>query len=184
MEANLIDLLIFIGDNINKDILIKCINKLIKPKSVPTPPILRTDLIEIQGDLFTSSDPTSSLAHCVAKDFGMGKGIAVYFKKKYGGLSELKAQNPDVGSMAVLETPNNKFVYYLVTKLRSSGYPTIDNLIKSLTEMRNHAVKHGVKMISMPRIGSGLDKLDWNLVKNAINCVFKGTEIKIRIYYL
>ena len=30
--------------------------------------------------------------HCVSEDLRMGKGIAVLFKKKFGGVEELQAQ--------------------------------------------------------------------------------------------
>lgn len=46
---------------------------------------------EVRGDLF-SSPKTASLAHCVSEDLRMGKGIAVAFKKTFGGVEELKQQ--------------------------------------------------------------------------------------------
>lgn len=47
---------------------------------------------EVCGDLFTC--PASySMAHCVSEDMAMGKGIAVLFKKKFGGVDQLKAQS-------------------------------------------------------------------------------------------
>ena len=46
---------------------------------------------EVRGDLFSCPD-TASLAHCVSEDMHMGKGIAVLFKKKFGGVPELKSQ--------------------------------------------------------------------------------------------
>ena len=46
---------------------------------------------EKPGDLF-SCDPHASLAHCISADIAMGKGIAVLFKKKFGGVDELKRQ--------------------------------------------------------------------------------------------
>ncbi len=113
----------------------------------------------------------------------MGKGIATLFKKKYGGIDELKKQNIQIGSVGVLER-NGRYIYYLVTKSRSSGYPTLNDLKASLIEMKDHALKYEVKMISMPKIGAGLDKLDWNKVKETIIDVFNGTEIKIRIYWI
>ena len=48
-------------------------------------------LNEVYGDLFGCAE-TDSLAHCVSKDMRMGKGIAVLFKKKFGGMDELKKQ--------------------------------------------------------------------------------------------
>ena len=49
-------------------------------------------LLHKTGDLFSSPD-TDSLAHCVSQDLGMGKGIAVLFKKTFGGVEELKSQS-------------------------------------------------------------------------------------------
>ena len=36
----------------------------------------------------------------------------------------------------------------------------------------------------MPRIGCGLDKLNWKNVKNMIKEIFKDTDIAIEVYYL
>lgn len=47
---------------------------------------------EVRGDLF-SCPKTASLAHCVSSDLRMGKGIAVAFKKTFGGVEELKQQS-------------------------------------------------------------------------------------------
>ena len=46
---------------------------------------------EVRGDLF-SCPATASLAHCVSEDMAMGKGIATVFKKRFGGVRELKEQ--------------------------------------------------------------------------------------------
>jgi O-acetyl-ADP-ribose deacetylase (regulator of RNase III) len=176
-NKHLLDILTYIGSHIDKNILITCASILIFKEILN-----KIDFKEINDDLF-NSDKSSSLAHCVAKDLGMGKGIATLFKKKYGGVNELKSQKLEVGNVGILER-DGRYIYYLITKLRSSGYPIIHDLKLSLIEMKKHAINHGVKMISMPRIGSGLDSLDWNQVKETIIEVFNNTEIKIRVYYL
>lgn len=51
----------------------------------------RLKFSEIKGDLFTCPS-TASLAHCVSEDMAMGKGVAVLFKKEFGGVGELRAQ--------------------------------------------------------------------------------------------
>ncbi len=178
-----LDILTYIGVTVDKNILIACASRLIFKEKIAQEVDAFQVIKEIHGDLFTTSDPTSSLAHCVAKDLGMGKGIAIFFKKKYGGVDELRSQDPQIGSVGILER-NGIYIYYLVTKSRSSGYPTLSDLKKSLISMKNHAVRHGVKIISMPRIGSGLDRLDWADVKQTIFDVFNGTGIKIRIYWI
>nr|KAF6506955.1 O-acyl-ADP-ribose deacylase 1 [Rousettus aegyptiacus] len=46
----------------------------------------------VKGDLFTCPK-TDSLAHCISEDCRMGAGIAVLFKKKFGGVQELLNQH-------------------------------------------------------------------------------------------
>ena len=46
---------------------------------------------EIKGDLF-SCEKDTSLAHCISADVHMGKGIAVTFKKMFGGVDDLRSQ--------------------------------------------------------------------------------------------
>ncbi len=48
-------------------------------------------LKEIEGDLF-NCPATDALAHCISEDCRMGKGIAVFFKHKFGGVDELMKQ--------------------------------------------------------------------------------------------
>ena len=36
----------------------------------------------------------------------------------------------------------------------------------------------------MPKIGCGLDRLDWELVKQIIEKIFKETDIEIKIFYI
>ena len=49
-------------------------------------------LTEKKGDLFKDSEESAALAHCISEDCRMGKGIAVLFKNKFGGVSELLKQ--------------------------------------------------------------------------------------------
>lgn len=46
----------------------------------------------VKGDLF-SCPSTDALAHCISEDCRMGAGIAVLFKKKFGGVQELLDQS-------------------------------------------------------------------------------------------
>ena len=46
---------------------------------------------EVKSDLFTFP-ATASLAHSESEDLRMGKGIAKKFKKKFGGVAELRMQ--------------------------------------------------------------------------------------------
>merc|ERR1719295_1017237 len=136
----------------------------------------------IKGDLFTSPQSVS-LCHCVSRCLGMGKGIAVLFKRKFKGVDTLRKQNVQVGGVGVLPR-QNRYVYYLITKERYFHKPTYDTLTASLETMRNHAVVNEVKHIAMPKIGCGLDRLQWNRVESIIKRVFRGTNIRVSVYEL
>jgi hypothetical protein len=50
--------------------------------------------------------------------------------------------------------------------------------------MRDWTEELHIKKLAMPRIGCGLDKLDWNTVEEIIEEVFEGADIEIVIYKL
>ena len=74
--------------------------------------------------------------------------------------------------------------YFKVTKERCFNKPTYDTLRSSLVAMRDHCVSQGVTSVSMPRIGCGLDGLQWPKVKNVIGHVFQDTNINVTVYTL
>jgi len=121
---------------------------------------------EEYGDLFELSD-NISLAHCVAADFGMGAGIAKIFLQKFGSKLELRTRNIQVGESTCLKR-GDRFIYYLVTKKLSWGKPTYQTLESSLISMFQHLNENGVTTIGIPKIGCGLDGLDWQIVRDLI----------------
>ncbi|XP_004546332.1 ADP-ribose glycohydrolase OARD1 [Maylandia zebra] len=136
----------------------------------------------VTGDLF-SCPAREALAHCISEDIRMGAGIAVEFRKRFQGVTELKEQKKVTGQCAVLKS-DGRFVYYLITKKKASQKPTYDSLRQSLEDMRSHCLKNQVSRISMPRIGCGLDRLKWTSVSEILDQVFKHTDISITVYSL
>ncbi|KAH8364057.1 hypothetical protein KR084_002024, partial [Drosophila pseudotakahashii] len=128
------------------------------------------NLSEVDGDLF-SAPKTYSLAHCVGADLAMGAGIAVQFKKVYGKVDELRAQNASSGEVAVLKD-DQRYIYYLVTKPQSWGKPTYESLQASLEQMREHMRKNNVDKLAIPKIGCGIDGLEWEKVSGVLEYVF------------
>ncbi|XP_078276718.1 ADP-ribose glycohydrolase OARD1 isoform X2 [Rhinoraja longicauda] len=134
------------------------------------------------GDLF-ECPAEESLAHCISEDCRMGKGIAVLFKKQFGSVTTLQDQKKKTGEVAVLKR-NQRYIYYLITKKKAFQKPTYESLQSSLEAMKKHCISNGVTSISMPRIGCGLDKLNWAAVAVRIQDVFKDTDIAITVYSL
>ncbi|XP_039439698.1 ADP-ribose glycohydrolase OARD1-like isoform X1 [Culex pipiens pallens] len=136
---------------------------------------------ELDGDLF-AAPKDHSLAHCVASDLKMGAGIAVRFKQLFKGVDELRAQSVGVGGVAVLKD-GGRFVYYLITKEGSYDKPTYGDLTRSLEAMRKHMLENGAKKLAIPRIGCGIDGLEWPKVKGILNTTFgTGDGFEVVVY--
>ncbi|KAH8302191.1 hypothetical protein KR044_003778, partial [Drosophila immigrans] len=133
-------------------------------------------LTEIDGDLF-SAPKTHSLAHCVGADLAMGAGIAVKFKEVYGKVEELRAQQVTSGGVATLKDAQRD-IYYLVTKPQSWGKPTYASLQSSLEQMREHMVKNEIDKLAIPRIGCGIDGLEWDKVSALLEQVFGQEQVE------
>jgi hypothetical protein len=54
----------------------------------------------------------------------------------------------------------------------------------SLTAMKSHAIENSVTRIAMPKVGCGLDRLDWSRVFPMIREIFADSKIEVDIYYL
>ena len=141
----------------------------------------RLNIVEERvGDLF-SAPSNMSLAHCISQDCVMGKGIAKQFSERFGRVNEIKEQCVKVGGVAILKD-KERFIYNLVTKHKYYEKPTMTDLRNSLLEMRKHMKEKGVESVGMPRIGCGLDLLDWGQVKRLLEEVFQDSSINIVIF--
>ena len=152
----------------------------IKPTAKPFMPKKGFIFEEKPGSVF-NCDPRDSMAHCVSADFAMSRGIAVQFKNTFQKVQHLKNQGKGVGEVAILEW-DGTFIYYLVTKERFYEKPTHDSLRQALEEMCIHMVQHGVHTVAMPRLGTGLDRLNWKDVSRILCEVFQNTCITIKVY--
>ncbi|KAJ8949444.1 hypothetical protein NQ318_007545 [Aromia moschata] len=103
------------------------------------------------------------LAHCVAADLRMSRGIALTFKKAFGQLEELRRQRPDVGrvlQITAAKQEKERSVFYLVTKQLSHHKPTYQTVWDTLVELRDMLLSQNISSLAIPKIASGLDGLD------------------------
>ena len=89
-----------------------------------------------------------------------------------------------VGEVAAVRHGSDRFVYNLVTKPKYSDKPTYETLRRSLEAMRSHAAQNSVKEIAMPKIGCGLDGLQWNAVRTLVKNVFLNEDVRLTVYTL
>ncbi len=75
-------------------------------------------------------------------------------------------------------------MYYLITKPRYFNKPALADVKRSCVWMRDHAIANAVTHIAMPRIGCGLDGLQWADVRAMLVDVFAETSVRLSVYRL
>ncbi|KAJ8947791.1 hypothetical protein NQ318_019463 [Aromia moschata] len=124
------------------------------------------------------------LAHCVAEDLRMSRGIALTFKKAFGQLEELRRQRPGVGrvlQITAAEQEKERSVFYLVTKQLSHHKPTYQTVWDTLVELRDVLLSQSISSLAIPKIASGLDGLDWRVIRSMLEVLFRFTGIEILV---
>lgn len=163
---------------------------------------------EQQGDLFSVNDnhqPNSyCLAHCISADLAMCGGIAVGFNHHFDMRDKLKERYAyynlvrDFQRSGAMVLPVdvkedwltgqlvNTTVYNLVTKAYVYDKPTYDSITAAIQRLKNCMVRDGKTKLAIPKLGCGIDGLDWERVKTIIQSTFADTHINIvvRVVYM
>lgn len=160
---------------------------------------------ETSGDLFDlysvelypdTSPKDYCLAHCISSDIGMFGGIARLFVDRMDMKSKiikfLGDQQPPVkdkyGESPYINLVGKSIlidnVYNLITKPTVSSLPTMESLLHSLNHMKNSMLASNQKYLAIPKIGCGIDRLEWEEVSEMIRVVFAHTGIHIVVVTL
>ena len=127
------------------------------------------------------------LAHCISGDYALGAGIAAQFVEVYNMRYKLFRQYPipdgmkfdNVGKALLVDN-----VFNLVTKARCFHKPTYDTLYETLVDMKDQCEDLDITKLAIPYIGCGLDRLNWDEVKDIIEDVFDDTDMEILVCVL
>lgn len=130
-------------------------------------------------DLFTMPQGYY-LAHCISADFALGAGIAKTFDEVYNMRFKLfrNYDNYEYNGGDALPIDN---VFNLVTKRKCWHKPTYESLRESLEMMKEQMDFLGATKLAMPKIASGLDRLEWDHVYDIICEVFEDMDVEIVI---
>ena len=142
---------------------------------------------EKEQDIFELSNKDNYyFVQCISSDFKMGKGIALEFNRVFNCKNELvkEFKNFKWENTGRCIKAKNSIVFHLITKNRYWDKPTYRTLKESLMELKTLCIEQNIKKLVMPKIGCGLDKLQWNTVKENIIKIFNDTDIEILICYL
>ena len=132
------------------------------------------ELIHKNGNLFESKE---SLAHCISSDFGISLGFTRIFKREFPYNFPESTNSP-----LFVQENDDRFICHLVTKKRFLQKPTYDSLRQSLEAMTNHANKHKITQMFIPKAGCGLDWFEWNKVERLIKEICAQSKLTIILY--
>lgn len=139
-------------------------------------------MIEVVGDILSAPD-NIPIAHCISSDLRLGAGVALAIEKSFGCKKDLfeLTKNTKVVVPSLLRTGR---VFHLVTKDLFWHKPTykslfycIDLLIKEIEKTSEY------KFVAIPKIGCGLDKLDWSIVRDRLEKRSLGRKFKFVVYH-
>ena len=123
-----------------------------------------------------------ALAHCISSDAIMAAGVAEIFTEKYPENTSFCRQcKAPVGTAIHFIVNNGTDVYNLVTKRYFKGKPTYTSLSHSLLDLKCKMEENEHTHLAIPRIGCGLDRLQWDLVQRIIWEIFKETEVELLV---
>ena len=143
-------------------------------KEIPRVATVINNYQEVIGNVFDSKD---SIARCVSADFKISAGVARHFKRKFPTKYLSNLDQTPFSPQWLPET--RRYLYHLVTKQNYFNKPTYSTLRASLERMRTHAENNGISRISMPCIGTRLDRLDWDKVKLLIQETFRTSPVQV-----
>ena len=78
----------------------------------------------------------------------------------------------------------NRYIYNLVTKIKFSEKPNLPTLSLTPEEMKSHARLYGISTIAIPKIGCGLDQMNWQEVVKLLRDIFACSKFRIVVYTL
>ena len=144
-------------------------------------------LIEKRMNLF-DLPAEYTLVHCISNDCAMGAGIALKFDKEFPNMKRRLIETIAAKRLrypfSIMYVEAEQRVINMVTKEKYWNKPTYNDFLHSLLDVVQLCEKYNIKKLGMPKIGCGLDKLQWEKVKEMIEDNFKDLDIEIVVCYL
>ena len=128
----------------------------------------------------------NSIGHCISADAKMSKRFAEFLSHKIPGLRPTckKAKLLMGQVFPFWDSTGRRYIYNLVTKERFFDKPDLPTLLTTLEGMNSHAAMYGVSTIAIPKIGCGLDQMNWQEVVKLLRGVFAYSDIHVVVYTL
>lgn len=143
-------------------------------------------IVEKKMNLFDTHN-RFMLAHCVSADFTLDAGIAKEFERRYHIKSRLDDSKTEIPACMSLVLEDKRIIHNIVTKKRyfeKPTYMTLNGGIEFLKQNLDVFDPECLLPLAIPKIGCGLDKLEWDKVRIILEENFKDTNRNILVCYL
>ena len=127
-----------------------------------------------------------SIGHCISADARMRKGFVDFLSHRISGHRSTcrKARLFLVQVYPFLGSTGKRYIYNLVTKEWFGDKTNLSTLPKTLEAMKFHESTKGVSTIAPPKLGCGLDQVNWQEVLKLLRDVFAYADVQIVVYTL
>ena len=144
--------------------------------------------------ILTDSDfilTNNTCAIAITADISFQTALAADFKREYKNIEFLWKQRPGIGGVAVLPPAASqipeKYLCFLVTRATEKRHVDPENLVLSLTRLRDFLVEREVKELSLPVYDPNRGRLHPRELYALIHVVFSEKNIQVYLnkkYYL
>lgn len=139
---------------------------------------------EVVGNIFDYEDDYV-LAHCISADLGLSTGLAKKMQVRYNIRDWIQKAHGDLNfcGRGYCILSNNGHIFNLIVQQQEYGPFTYEAAANALREMLSIMQRANIKKIAMPKIGTGLAGLDWDIMHKIIFDIFGETEVEIKVVY-
>lgn len=140
---------------------------------------------ETEGIIFDYENKYA-LGQCISADFDFKAGLAKVYDARYGvraSLQEIYGKG-NWQSKGHCLVSNGGNIFNFVVKDKYWMKTTYDRLEEAFEDCRRQMKAFGVTGLAIPRLGNGMDELEWQKVHDIIFRVFDGSNLEIRVVYI
>ena len=116
----------------------------------------------------------------------MSKGFADFLSHRIPGLrSTCRKAKRSMGQVFPFwDSTGRRYIYNLVTKERFCDKPNPSTPSITLEAMKSHASMKGVSTFAIPKLGCGLNQMNWQEVVKPLRDIFVCADVQIVVYTL
>ena len=140
----------------------------------------------VYGNENSILEQPNSIRHCISTDAQMSKRFAQFLSERVPRSRRTCRRTNFLRDQVFpfWDSFSRRYIYDLVTKGKYSYKPDLQTLATTLQKTQAHATIHGVLTKAIPKIGCGLDKMNWQDVVKLLRNIFAYSDIQTVVFSL